>query len=272
MTDELHELEARLLRLSSTHEDLRHERVHLERMLLQMNTQRDLHDNAHSEGECMEYINQFDVADGLSKWRIGEIKEESCTLDYIGQTSETCARLSFKMSNAPLRYSFDLERTLFPAKLRFARKFPKMVASFLKYRMQLIQRSYGRSSLDSFSAVPELVRYLALELVRIDVLAMEIRALEQRHAVTIEFANSGNIILTAHFPKMEDGENVATITFLVSREYPIAPPSATIHSFDEALDVLSLHRLIKRAKPGFGWILRTLDSVKAFVGPWKNNE
>jgi hypothetical protein len=263
MADELQELEAKLDRLSTTQKGLLQERSDLARMFDHIETQTDQEDNEHSEGECVECMNRFDVAAGLCKWRIRTIKEKRWTLDYIGQTSETCTRLSFDMSTSPIQYSIDVERNLFPVERRFASKFTKTVSSLLNYRMKVLQESHGRQALDSFSSVPELIRYLALELVQIDVLAMEIKAIEQRHAVTIDFAHSGNVRVTACFPN-KDEDNIVAISFLVSREYPIAPPSPTIHPLVDSLDVSTLLKLIKKAKPGFGGMLHTFDSVKAF--------
>jgi hypothetical protein len=256
--------------VSSIGHNLLHERSRLERMLAQVDTQAELMNNPLSEDQCAECINEFDVAAGLCKWHLRTITAERFTLDFTGQTSETCVNLSFDTTKTPILYSLTLERSLFPNKLRFACKFSATVSSFLKNRMNMLRESYGRSALDSFSSIPGFVRRLALELVRADVVAMEIRALEQRHKVSVEFANKGNFRLTARFPNETDQHEVA-ITFLVSHRYPIAPPSTTIESFDKAFDLSRLHRLIKNVKPGFGGILRTLDNVKAFVGAGNNS-
>lgn len=271
MSVEVRELEEKLRRVSSTHDVLLIERSNLERILAQMNIQAEQSETTHSEGECEDCIDGFDLAAGLCKWRLRSITEERLSLDFIGQTSETCVNLSFDTSKTPILYSVNLERSLFPNKWRFARKFSATVSSFLKSRMKLLQESHGRSSLESFSSMPELVRSVALELVRADVVAMEIRTLEQRHDVSIEFANTGKFRLTTSFLNEKDQQSVA-ITFLISCQYPTSPPSVTFETFDEDFDLLPLERLIKHVKPGSGGILRMLDNVKAFLATCKKKE
>lgn len=135
----------------------------------------------------------------------------------------------------------------------------------MKSQIVQLKNSFGSSQIAAPSEIPQFTRRLALRLTRIDVVAMEIRALEQRHRIRLDTSGTDAYHICAYFSKETDVPSVI-VTFIVSSEYPVAPPAVKIESFDKNLDLEPMQRLGKHIKAGNGGIVRTCDTMKAFWG------
>lgn len=185
--------------------------------------------------------------------------------DFIGDTPKSCfvfviqwkPRLECRCSSNPTIFSSDgllRAQTLSPA------------ASYLEYRFQELCKDANRTDLETATAIAPLLQRMTCDFTRVDVVARELSSVKRTYkAALVPTASRKTFRVEVDFSHANGGAAVRA-TFEISESYPNGPMETNLDVFSESLDSkLLCSYLIKRAKPGIGYLTRTCACLAALI-------
>jgi len=143
------------------------------------------------------------------------------------------------------------------------------VVPYVKSHLESLCKRTSGEKLASQGDIAPVLQRVELELCRLETTTREITSLQGRFRAKFEREKDGgcgedfnlSLALVGH-----DGELAVSASFLVSRSYPFGPMETSITPTKGGMNLDSLRRqLIKTAKPGFGYLTRTIDVIRASI-------
>jgi hypothetical protein len=128
--------------------------------------------------------------------------------------------------------------------------------------------SVNNKILASGRSIGEMLQRLEMLHGRLEMTANELFALQKRYGTMLEVdavGSKSDFLLSVNFTSLR-GSMAMQATFELNTLYPFAPLNVSLDDRGGKVDVDLLRRqLVKNAKPGFGYLSRTCDTISAFL-------
>lgn len=227
------------------------------------NSVREMEPVAHSMEQG--YITQK----GISRWEPSRLDEQELSFHYFGLSPMACIAVAFPMSNLS-RVTCSVTVQPKPYRGRGAEipasKFPPAVAAFLQREATIVCHSSDKIRLASPKVIGNFLQQLEWKLGRTERTASELAALIRRYRAVLQIADDSTTVqLEVEFAGRNDSSKLRAV-FDITDNYPFAPLNVCMDTFGEKVDVESMRKLlIKNAKPGFGYLMRTCAVIEAYI-------
>ncbi len=186
---------------------------------------------------------RFLTLKGMHSWSPLVIDETTIVVGFIGASSKTCIKVGFsfdKTGSVTCQASVEVE-------------------------------SINKTKLKHGSDIVGFLQQLEMLHGRLETTASELFGLYKRYngGILMEADPVGgktDFLLSVDFTSLSDDSTALRATFELNSSYPFAPLNISLDDQEGKVDVDSMRRqLVKSAKPGFGYLSRTCDTVAAFL-------
>lgn len=215
--------------------------------------------------EAGSLAKSFSIAKRFSRMSLRCASDSEFHFEFIGDTPKSCfvfdmqwkSRLECRCSSNPTLFSNDgllKAHTLSSA------------ASYLESRFQDLCKVANRTDLKAPRDIAPLLQRMACDFTRVDVVARELSSVKRTYkAALVPSASPSTFRVQVDF-SYANGVAALRATFEISESYPNGPMETNLDVFSESLDSkLLCSYLIKRAKPGIGYLSRTCACLTALV-------
>lgn len=267
---EVQELEAELQRSQGYLDAARKEKHVLVEIVDAVMSNRSLTKGVEDRQPAAEAAERgFATLKGVSKWKPTTLNGSELSFHYIGPCPKACIALSFKMASpASVKCIATVQPKLFQNHGSLRVKQLATAFLFLQNRVAALCDAVCQQHLHSRHEIGPLLRRLEWQLGRLERTTVELTMLKRRYHASltpVQLAGSSIFQLDIRFFGQSDVEKLRA-TFEISEAYPFCPLNVCLDTFEEQLDVEAMRKLlIKNAKPGFGYLLRTCDVIAAFL-------
>jgi len=263
MESELDVSKEKAAKLDEEEKQAREHKAAIEYHLEKMNAVEPLKDTAKSKAKA------FHLVKGMHKWKPLFLSTDSLSFEVVGPTPSSCIQVEFKVApSGEVSGKAFCEESIFGKhkKGRSGRKF-RAVEAYIAHRVQTLVNRVG--TLTSVKEIGGLLRGMEQAIGRLEHTCSELVLLHRRYnaMLVVDLAeDSQGVQVEVDFGGSGDDAKVFA-AFLLTDSYPFAPLDVRLDVNEEGIDVEDLRRrLMKGAKPGFGYLSRTCDVISAFVG------
>lgn len=247
--------------------DKAHEQVLSQKIDL-VESQRTTKEKSISVEDVAEKLEcRFIILRGLQKWRPVVAEESLLQIALIGPCPKACIRLSFILGGK-VHCQAQVDPTLFCRRGNFLnQKHIGVLLPLIESRTEHLCGMISSTVLDSPKQIKVFLRHVALIVNRLDRTVTELCALRRRYNAVIErIPGSSDFQVEIDFVD-SSGDAKLRGTFELGTSYPFAPVAVQfdiLQEDDKNTNMDDIRRkVIKNAKPGFGYLSRTVDVVLA---------
>ena len=216
---------------------------------------------------------KFISSNGLHRWDPVKLKTSELSVVFPRSTNQPELVINFPLSTTrPMTCNTSLKSFNKPPEGITSKKSPKFgpgVVTFVKYRIEGLCGTVTAKDYHKTEDMKGVIQQLEWQLGRIELTAKEISSLMYPYGAVFKQCdgNSDKGDFTFHLEFASPGEEVKlNCSFLIKEMYPFAPMEPKFDVLKGTLNVYSLkRRLNKTAKPGFGYLSRSIDAILAFM-------
>lgn len=265
---ELSKLESEIAQSETELEQAREEeQSSKERLSVREWNQAQIKDLAAARPSAEKSRAKYTTLQGISRWTPGRLTEHCMSFTSISPFPESSAAISFDISRnrSIITCQAKLELACYRHRLGHTTKLTKASAKFLKRGIAALLKHCANSSLVSPADIGPAMQLLDWHFGRVEQAATELAKLESNYKVDLFYTNESEVYMDVEICG-RNGAGKLRANFELSPTYPFSPLNVQVDVLDGEIDVRKLQRrLIKQAKPGFGYLTRTCDCIAAFI-------
>lgn len=211
---------------------------------------------------------KYSYAEGLGRWKPIELNlsESSFLFHFLGLVPNACVSIKFDTSGRQqgIQCRLSIDPRLFRRRKNTPMKLSGRSTDYLEREVRRIVVTASGERIDDTSQIGPQLQKLDWILGRIESTAIELTKLEQQTMMNM-FVENDKMFVTVELEENRRGRSLCG-QFELTSSYPFAPLNVTIDVMEGDINVRSLQkRLIKNAKPGFGYLTRTCECIKTFL-------
>lgn len=211
----------------------------------------------------------FMSINGMHCWSPLIIDESKIIVGFIGASPKTCIKVSFLFAKSgTVACLADVDSSLFRRRRGKQLKVTPATSRFVQANIAMLVDSVNNKILASGRGIGEMLQRLEMLHGRLEMTANELFALQKRYGTMLEVdavGSKSDFLLSVNFTSLR-GSMAMQATFELNTLYPFAPLNVSLDDREGKVDVDLLRRqLVKNAKPGFGYLSRTCDTISAFL-------
>ena len=215
------------------------------------------------------FQNHFMSINGMHCWSPLIVDESKIVVGFIGASLKTCIKVSFLFTKAgTVTCLANVDSSLFRQRRSKQLKVTPVTSLFVQANIATLIDSVNNTILASGRSIGEMLQRLEMLHGRLEMTANEMFALQKRYDTMLEadpVGSKSDFLLSVDFKSLR-GSMAMRATFELNASYPFAPMNVSLDDREGKVDVDSLRRqLVKNAKPGFGYLSRTCDTISAFL-------
>ena len=210
---------------------------------------------------------------GMHSWSPLVIDETNIVVGFIGASAKTCIKVGFSFDKTG---SVTCQASIEPSFVRQRRgkklKLTPLITEYVVANMEVLVESINKTKLNHGSDIVGFLQQLEMLHGRLETTASELVGLYKRYSsggILMEadpVGKKSDFLLSVDFTSLSDDSTALRATFELNSFYPFAPLNISLDDREGKVDVDSMRRqLVKSAKPGFGYLSRTCDTVAAFL-------
>ena len=222
-----------------------------------------------SRGSAEILQTKFMSLKGMHSWSPVVIDESEIVVAFIGASPKTCVKLSYSFTKSgAIACHANVDPTFFRQHRGKQLKLTPATSAFVDANVESFLESASNSKLACGGDIGKSLQHLEMMHGRLEMTANELFVLQKRYNTIMEADPVGkrsDFLLSVDFRSLR-GSTTLRATFELTTSYPFAPLNVSLDVIDGKVEVDSLRRqLIKNAKPGFGYLSRTCDTISAFL-------
>lgn len=209
----------------------------------------------------------------ISLWDLSEVNQQQTTLAYVGPCLESCASVTFYInSSGDLVSESDISSSLYNWR---GSMYPATVAKYCLAQNAALCSAMAFSGKQKTSVMKRILRSNAWTRCRLEAICSELRVLHRRYNASIETKTSKNedksFVVYVRLSRF--GSHVELLaSFELTSAYPFGSLNTQVKQLDAKINPrkgdIDLERLnevlAKNARPGFGYLSRTIAVLSAF--------
>jgi hypothetical protein len=206
---------------------------------------------------------------GMHCWSPLIVDESKIVVGFIGASPKTCIKVSFLLTKAgTITCQAEVDSSLFRQRRGKQLKVTPATSLFVQANIATLVDFVNNTKLASGGNIGEMLQRLETLYGRLEMTANEMFALQKRYGTMLEadpVGNKSDFLLSVDFKSL-CGSMAMRATFELNTLYPFTPLNVSLDDREGKVDADSLRRqLVKNAKPGFGYLSRTCDTISAFL-------
>lgn len=226
-------------------------------------------ESSQSRARAESLQNKFMSLNGMHCWSPLGIGESQIDVGFIGACPKTCIKVSFFFEkNGSVSCHANVDRVFYRQRRSKKLKLTSATSLLVESNIKTLIDAVNEIRLKSGSNIGEFLHRLEMLHGRLEMTANEVFVLQKRFGTLLEadpFGKASAFLLSVDFKSLR-GPTALRATFELNSSYPFAPMKVSLDDPQEKIDVESLRRqLLKNAKPGFGYLSRTCDTISAFL-------
>lgn len=216
------------------------------------------------------------AADDMSKkWKMlkavvafqtTEASQERLSLEYVGPCPGASISVSFSIvAGKFVSCLAKIDSSVYPKHLSRNIDKYKNLMGFLRNRTQIVCDRLSTTKFRGTEDVGDLLRGAFGELKRAEMTANEICKIQRRYDATISPSEFPVFVLRVQFANTQArSRKMVVAAFELSKSYPFDQMEAEIDVVEGEVDIDSIQgKLVKTAKPGYGYLIRACDVIAA---------
>ncbi len=215
---------------------------------------------------------RFLTLKGMHSWSPLVIDETTIVVGFIGASSKTCIKVGFSFDKTgSVTCQASVEPSFFKQRRGKKLKLTPLITEYVVANIGVLVESINKTKLKHGSDIVGFLQQLEMLHGRLETTASELFGLYKRYngGILMEADPVGgktDFLLSVDFTSLSDDSTALRATFELNSSYPFAPLNISLDDQEGKVDVDSMRRqLVKSAKPGFGYLSRTCDTVAAFL-------
>jgi hypothetical protein len=213
--------------------------------------------------------NRFMSLNGMHCWSPLIVDESKIVVGFIGASPKTCIKVSFLIAKTgTITCQASVDSSLFRQRRGKKLKVTPATSLFMEANISTLIDFINNTKLVSGKKIGEMLQRLEMLHGRLEMTANEMFVIQKRYGTMLEadpVGSNSDFLLSVDFKSL-CGSMTLRATFELNSSYPFAPLNVSLDDREGRVDVDLLRRqLVKNAKPGFGYLSRTCDTISAFL-------
>ena len=207
----------------------------------------------------------YSILKGLQHVQMQALNKRSIVFNFVGSCPTSCVVIEF-MRAPVFECRASLKPDLFLSHHLIRAEKVSPVASFLRTRFGAFCTNVSNTKISGVKDIGPLLQKMECTLSGIDAVGLELASLKRNYksSLVATAMSSGDFRFEVEFHAK--GVAVMRAFFTISETYPHVPMDTSFDVFVDGLDIPFLFRLLaKNAKPGFGYLTRTVSYIHGFV-------
>ena len=206
---------------------------------------------------------------GMHCWSPLIIDESNIVVGFIGASPKTCIKICFSFSKTgAVTCQANVDPSFFKQRRGKKLKLTTLITEFLVANVETLIESVSNTKLKRGCEILGFLQQVEVLHGRLEMTAAEMIGLQKRYDTLLEADPIGrkyDFLLSVDFKSLSDSTALRA-TFELNASYPFAPLNVSLDDHECKVNVESMRRqLVKNAKPGFGYLSRTCDTISAFL-------
>ena len=222
-----------------------------------------------STGLAESLQHRFLTLNGMHCWSPFVIDEANIVVGFVGASPKTCMRVCFSFAKSgEVTCQASVDPSFFKQRRGKKLKLTPLISEFVVANIDTIVESVNMTKLARGSDIVGFLEQLEMLHGRLEITASELFGLQKRYGTLLEadpVGRKSDFLLSVDFQSLTDSTALRA-TFELNSSYPFSPLNVSLDDREGKVDVDSMKRqLVKNAKPGFGYLSRTCDTISAFL-------
>lgn len=205
----------------------------------------------------------------MHSWSPLVIDDSNIVVGFIGASSKTCIRVRFSFAKSgAITCEANVDPSSFKQRKGKKLKLTPLITEFVVANVEALVESINNTRLTHGSDIMGFLQQLEMRHGRLETTASELFGLQKRYGTLLEadpVGRKSDFLLSVDFHSTSDSTALRA-TFELNASYPFAPLNVSLDDREGKVNVDSMQRqLVKNAKPGFGYLSRTVDTISAFL-------
>lgn len=206
---------------------------------------------------------------GMHCWSPLIIDESSIVVVFIGASPKTCIKLCFSFATSGVvTCQANVDPSFIKQRKGKKLKLTPLITEYVVANIEALVESVSITKLRRGSDIVGFLQQVEMIHGRLEMTASEMFGLQKRYGTLLEadpVGKKSDFLLSVDFKSLSDSTTLRA-TFELNTSYPFAPLNVSLDDREGKVDVESMRRqLVKNAKPGFGYLSRTCDTISAFL-------